>query len=330
MNSIQVFKDLVAGRLAIGAGRGAGSLTLFPLTHGLPPGDQVLYQDAHARGLVVIEETSESGTVGELKVTNRGTQPVLLLEGEVLLGMKQTRVLNATILVPGLAVLHVPVSCVEVGRWHHTSQQSMGKDRLNLSPRVRRAKTESVTRASRGTGRYQSDQGAVWDGVAEVLASQSVNAPTGSYADMTRERGSDILERVRDLQPEPRQAGVLAYLGSKPTCVDVFDSHATLAAVWEALVGSYAADAEFRSSGPNTTHPRRPSEASAAKWLHGLAEGDVVMTPSIGLGENVTCIAAGIEASALFNDETLIHLAAFPAERRRGLTVFAPPARRRS
>lgn len=38
------------------------------------------YPEAHAQSLITIEETSEAGTVGELKVTNRGTQAVLLLE----------------------------------------------------------------------------------------------------------------------------------------------------------------------------------------------------------------------------------------------------------
>jgi ARG/rhodanese/phosphatase superfamily protein len=51
-------------------------------------------------GLVAIEDVSEAGIVGELRVHNRANRPILLVEGEVLLGVKQTRVLNLTILVP--------------------------------------------------------------------------------------------------------------------------------------------------------------------------------------------------------------------------------------
>jgi len=42
------------------------------------------------------------------------------------------------------------------------------------------AKTLSAMRSTRATGRYVSDQAAVWDGVAGVLAEHRVSALTGS------------------------------------------------------------------------------------------------------------------------------------------------------
>lgn len=324
MNSIELFKNLVSEGIRVGEPRAAGPLTLFPLSHDLRAGDHLLYQDAHAQSLITIEETSEAGTVGELKVTNRGTQPVLLLEGEVLLGMKQTRVLNASILVPGLAVLNVPVSCVEVGRWHRMSDAAIGKDRLNLSPKVRGAKTASVTRSSRATGAYRSDQGAVWDGVASVLSEHSVDAPTGSYADFTRDRASDLFDQIRELRPEPQQSGVLAYVDGSPSCLDLFDSAAALNSLWESLIGSYAADA-----GGQSRATKVPSRPSAMRWLRGLADGDIASTRAIGLGDNVTSIGRGGEAAALVNDGRVLHLAAFPGERKQVRTAFLSPARRR-
>lgn len=329
MNSIQLFKDLVSAGIKVGAGRTAGPMTLFPLSHGLPSGDYLLYQDAHSRGLITIEETSEAGTVGELKVTNRGTQAVLLLEGEVLLGMKQTRVLNASILVSGLAVLVVPVSCVEVGRWRQTSAAAMGKDSLNLSPRVRGAKTASAMRSVRATGEYTSDQAAVWDGVAVVLAEHNVSAPTGSYADIARDRGADILGRIGGLRPDDGQAGVLAYVDGRATCLDLFDGPTTLAAVWEGLIGSYFADAGFGTGEHGNSKIKVPGRTIAREWLKGLAHGDIASSPSIGLGDNVTCISPGIDAAALVHEGRLLHLAGFPADGKRGRTSFASPRWRR-
>jgi hypothetical protein len=323
---IRLFKDLVSGGITVGQPQTAGPLNLFPLSHSLMSGDHLLYQDAQAQGLVVIEETSDAGTVGELRVTNRGTQAVLLLEGEVLLGMKQTRVLNASILVPGLAMLTVPVSCVEVGRWHHASHAALGKDRLNLSPKVRGTKTASVMRSARANGTYRSDQGAVWNGVADVIAEHGVNAPTGSYSDLSRDRASDLLARVADLNPEADQAGVLAYIGGRPACLDIFDSPATLGALWESLIGSYAADLAGRGS----RVAKAPSRTTAARWVHALAEGDVASTPAIGLGDNVTSIGPALEAAALLHNGRLVHLAAFPGQRKQTRSEFVPPTRRRA
>ena len=67
-------------------------------------------------------EVSEGGHVPETEeIVNEGELSVLLLDGEELLGAKQNRVLNLTILVPAHQTCVVPVSCVESGRWHHVS-----------------------------------------------------------------------------------------------------------------------------------------------------------------------------------------------------------------
>src|SRR5438270_8694152 len=120
-------------------------------------------------GLIAIEEVSEAVAVGTLRVVNRAAESVLLVESEVLLGMKQTRVLNLTILVPATAELEVPVSCVEAGRWRGVSEESTGKAAVNLAPSVRAAKTVTVARSMRSSRSFDSDQGA--DGPASIACS---------------------------------------------------------------------------------------------------------------------------------------------------------------
>src|SRR5437879_6512787 len=48
---------------------------------------------------VTIEEINEGGSVPTLRLHNRAGKPVLLLDGEELVGAKQNRVLNTTVLV---------------------------------------------------------------------------------------------------------------------------------------------------------------------------------------------------------------------------------------
>src|SRR5690349_20751108 len=94
---VNVVSSLEIGRRAV-----VGNLALVPLLlrdSAQPrrsPG-YLLYQEAQRMGLISIEQVSEAGAVGELRVINLAGQPILLVEGEVLLGMKQTRVLNLTI-----------------------------------------------------------------------------------------------------------------------------------------------------------------------------------------------------------------------------------------
>jgi hypothetical protein len=327
MNDAQTPTDVIEA-LEIGAPATAGSLALIPLLRrgsrgtGEPPG-YLLYQQAHDMGLISIEEVDEAGTVGELRVTNRANTPVLLVEGEVLLGMKQTRVLNLTVLVPAQTNLTVPVSCVEAGRWRATSAEAVGKSDVHLAPSVRAAKTVTVARSMRSARTFASDQGAVWAGVDRVLDRHGAHAPSRSYADLAASDASRFTHVARSVEPEPGQVGVIACVGGRVACVDVFEAPQVLAALWEGLVASYQADAMVADA-----KPAKPD--GARRWFRSIAAGSASVGPEIGLGAHVTVVAPDVEAAALVHNNKVLHLSAFPAHHVATAPRFAPPARRRS
>src|SRR5262245_11318255 len=71
----------------------------------------IALDDALPAGLR-ITETSEAGTVPELAVVNPLDDDVLLYDGEELVGAKQNRILDVTVLVGAHSTLPIPVSCV--------------------------------------------------------------------------------------------------------------------------------------------------------------------------------------------------------------------------
>ena len=109
-------------RIQIGAESTFGNMTIFPLLNGdSGSADYLTLDEALGRGLVQITEVSAQGSVPELKLKNESNEPVLLLDGEELIGAKQNRVLNLTILAPPKRTIIIPVSCVEAGRWSSRS-----------------------------------------------------------------------------------------------------------------------------------------------------------------------------------------------------------------
>ena len=88
------------GHLTLGEAQWIHNLSVYPLLadEDSPPGyltlDQAL-NNKQAR----ITEISEGGHVPELAFENLVDQPILLLDGEELVGAKQNRVLNVTLLV---------------------------------------------------------------------------------------------------------------------------------------------------------------------------------------------------------------------------------------
>ncbi len=93
--------------------RGIVITPLFP--HHAPTAAYLTLDEALPLGFR-ITEVSDKGAVPELGVTNPLGERVLLYDGEELVGAKQNRILNVTVLVDAESSLLIPVSCVEAGR----------------------------------------------------------------------------------------------------------------------------------------------------------------------------------------------------------------------
>jgi hypothetical protein len=328
MNDQQTLIDLVT-TLEIGQAAVAGNLALLPLIAGrhsaADPPRYFLYQQAQDAGLVSIEEVSTAGSVGMLRVANRADRPVLLVEGEVLLGMKQTRVLNLTILVPAASVLNVPVSCVESGRWQSVSEEATGKAAVNLAPSVRAAKTVTVARSMRSARSFASDQGAVWSGVDRILDGHGADAPSRSYADLAR-NSRPLTNLAATIEPAPGQVGVIACVASRVACADIFEAPEVLASMWSGLVASYQAEAAMSDAKPLGAR----ADAAARRWFRSIAAGSPSIGPELGAGSHLTLVAPDLEAAALVHEGRVVHLSAFPAHQPASPTRFVTPARRRN
>ena len=99
------------------------SLSVFPLfAESNRNIDYLLADEAIGEKLLTVEEVSEAGSVPDLLVENKGNTRVLFIEGEELIGAKQNRILNTSILVAAKSKARIPVSCVEQGRWRYKSK----------------------------------------------------------------------------------------------------------------------------------------------------------------------------------------------------------------
>ncbi len=89
------------------------------------------------------------------KSTNRAAFPIwpsrtsasghcLIPEGEILMGAKQNRVINVTVLVAAGVKFVLPVSCVEAGRWRYKSRHFESK--FCAPPSLRNKKLKAVHR----------------------------------------------------------------------------------------------------------------------------------------------------------------------------------------
>src|SRR5436190_7805868 len=191
--------------------RGAVIAPLFPRSD--PVADYLTLEEALPLGFRVTE-VDAAGSVPELLASNPLDMPVLLYDGEELLGAKQDRILNVTVLVADKSETRIPVSCVEQGRWHARSA-SFDAATHTAYPDLRRHKAEQLSADPLARGIAQS---AVWEEVSAKAGRHGVNSPTGATADIYRSRGAALADLRRAFPLVPGQSGALLALGKDQLC----------------------------------------------------------------------------------------------------------------
>ena len=283
-----------------------GPLSLYPLFGDAPPAAPYVAGPAAATsGALAVREVDSGATVPELLVETRGGLPVLLTEGETLLGAKQNRTLNVTVLLAPAARTRIPVSCVEAGRWG--APQRTARSGRHAPMQVRVDKTRSVADNVRGgRGRY-SDQAAVWSTVAGLEFKADAPSSTHALEDVHRARSVDVSRLVGGTRPLDGQRGVAVAIDGVVRAVDVFDRPETLALYWDSLLAGYALDAVV----DGRERAARTSDADVDAFLARLEAADVSVTPGVGLGDELHVRGDDVVATGLRWDGTLVHLAAF-------------------
>jgi hypothetical protein len=292
------------------AHRGVVVAPLFPRRQ--PRAAYVTLEEALPLGFRVTE-VDAAGSVPELLATNPLETSVLLYDGEELLGAKQNRILNVTVLVAARSEARIPVSCVEEGRWHARSAAFAAAPHAAY-PELRRRKAERLSAAPLQRGVAQA---AVWDEVRAKAERLDVTSPTGAQADIYRSR-EDARGALRGAFPlQPGQSGALLALGER-VCLDYVSRPDAFARLYPKLLEGYLLDALERLDGEPASEPEA--------FLAALGSAMTSRRPSAGLGEDVRLRAERFVGSALELDGELIQLCAFSSNRTPQPTRIARPS----
>ena len=292
-----------------------GGLSVFPLQSALEARvDYLLLKEALEADLVSVREVSEGGSVPELLVENRATKPVLIIDGEELIGAKQNRIANLTLLVPAAKTTTIPVSCVEAGRWARQSHEFSLAERVQYA-RGRAERLASVQASMRSSGKRYSDQGKVWRNIAEKAASMDAESPTSAMSAIFEKHARGLDELVAQFQAMEGQTGAVFAIGKQICGLDAFDKPATFAALLPKLVRSYGIDAMEQDSARDGEQARNkvaaPNGKSVDEFLKSLSAGKIEEHSAVGLGKDFRIEAERIVAGGLVAESSMLHLAVF-------------------
>jgi hypothetical protein len=301
-----------------GEHRGVVVTPLFPARD--PMAAYLTLDEALPLGLA-ISETSVAGSVPEIAVRNPLDRDVLLYDGEELVGAKQNRILNVTVLVGANSALPIPVSCVEEGRW--SSRSAFFDTARHVShAQLRRRKAEMLAARPLERGLAQR---AVWDEVRDKSSRMRVDSPTLANSDVFAAHVGALGDLEHAFPAEPGQCGAILALGDT-LCLDWVSRPEAFQRLWPKLRRGYLLDAlEALDGAP--THPAR-----VAGFVDEVTDAPTTHQPSAGLGRDVRLSGPGVIGSGLELDGELLQLSAFTSDGGAGQAFgrIVRPSRRRT
>ena len=301
------------------------NLTVWPLLrrkHASSTGYYLL-EEAIRLGLARVTEIGAAGTVPELRFENSAERPVLILDGEELIGAKQNRVVNLTILAPAGKTIVIPVTCVEAGRWQATSAEFTSSPQMMYAG-LRSERAAGLSANLRAAGSRAADQGAVWSGIDERARKMSAPSQTRAMSAIFEKHSISIEEYVRSFSWTPYQAGVAFGIVGRIAGFDLFDHPDTMHSVFGKLVRSYALDA-IDSTG-------KMSLENLSAWLQHFSDAHSTSHDAIGLGTDIRITGRGQSGAALWAEDRFVHVCGFATEageQGTWMTRILRPSRRR-
>lgn len=273
---------LVRERLAslrVGPPLSHGALHLVPLFGPDLPVQADLLENARHFTL------SEVGRVDTLQAHNQGRRPVLVLEGEAVIGGLQNRIFRSHVLVGASQRVDLPVCCVERGRWGAHRDIRAGQ---HLAP------------PSVRSGRSQAE---VWDQVEGQLTRTRARTRTRSMHSAYARVGKLAVEPLRG------QVGLLALLGERVLCLEVVGSAELYARIHRKLMASLALESHGLPGGPLEFSRRDAAEA----FLDSVRTvGNTHRRAPLGLGTQLEFDAGGVRGQALVHEDQVLCLSAAP------------------
>lgn len=297
------------------------NLTIVPLLdcqNGEPK--YLTMDEGLSTSLFQIEELEEGAQVNDIRFRNISEKFALLFEGEELLGAKQNRILNISVLIKPKTEQKLPVSCVEAGRWHHNyrdrlQQRFRSANRMHYA-RGRAFENRAVSMSLESRAEIRSDQSGVWDDIAEKSCRMGAHS-SSSASDVMFVSSQDKIATFLDaFRPQPNQIGSVFLIDGQVSGMEIFDSENTLKNLMPKLVQSYALDAIdaalTRKIDRNAAGLSKDQlEKTAKEFTSRLQTSEINRFDGVAEGENYRFKGKQLTGGALVHDDQVLHLCAF-------------------
>jgi hypothetical protein len=218
---------------------------------------QIKYESKEVENIISLESAfkSNSVTITELKeqqvnaveLHNLSNSYIFILDGDIIKGAKQNRVINTSILVAPKGKAIIPVSCIEEGRWDDTD------DNFNYSMHIahnsiRYDKLNQINNKNKKEFNFRASQQTVWNNVEKNIHCLVAESPTKSHTDMFEKFNVDLESMTNHFDIHKDSNGILIFVNNKLISCEIFNSKKLYSDYFNKILISAAMEAKIKNN----------------------------------------------------------------------------------
>jgi hypothetical protein len=266
--------------------------------------------------LINVKEVSDSGSVNNIYVFNLSDKYVFFMDGDIIMGAKQNRVINTSVLLAPNSKTTLPVSCVEQGRWESRSSHFKSTDYI-APQKLRANKAQSVKQSREKNSTAYADQGIVWNNVSAYSELLNVHSATDNIRDVYEEVKVDLESFLNQFNPEENANGVAIFTDDNLLSIDLFNRTEIYKEYFPKIIKSAAMEIVHLEK-KESKLTKAEAEYKTVTLFDKLEGVEYSTHPGVGVGEEKRFETDEVTGFELNFKKHLVHFTALNLEKRKG------------
>ena len=272
------------------------------------------FSEAIAKNQVQISEVNKKGLVTKLSVSNKSSDNIIILNGELIIGtqIRQDRIVDSTVLIPGYATVLINTFCGEQYRWSpRLSNKISTSESLYFSSGRANNAADINTKLSK--------QCRIWSEISEKISDFNVKSFTNSVDQIYKKKKVNVEEIVNFFKIPSEAVGVALGINHQLVNIDIFSNNCMLQIYLPKIIRSIALDSFKKISKKSylkkkDVHRFLRQIHQANKQKRKVVEGT--------LGEELQFNSESVAGSILYHKEQTVHFSAFVKENKTTLPQY--------
>lgn len=257
--------------------------------------------------IITVKEMNEQGSVNNLVVENNSPHFVFFMDGDVLVGAKQNRVLNTSVLLEPESITKITVSCIEQGRWKNKSKTFTNSE-YSLPAKLRKMKSINIKNNLKSNKSYYANQSELWSEINAYEICHEYNSETMDLNELMMAKENNFKKFIEDFHFDKDANGLAMFSGDKLINVEIFNKSDIYKEYFSKMLYSTAMEI-YHLDKSDSKMQKDDAEDIVKIELKKLDSYDSKNYPGLGVGTEKRYDTFEFSCHSLSYNENIIHFA---------------------